>query len=418
MKRLMPQHGQDQLASHLNKLPAARKRAITNSLNRLPAKTFSKKLLTWFETHGRKALPWQQNPTPYRVWVSEIMLQQTQVSTVIPYFERFMAAFPTVADLAHADEDAVLHLWTGLGYYARARNLHKAAQQICAEHQGELPTDTDALISLPGIGQSTAGAIVSLSSNIWAPILDGNVKRVLARVHRVRGPVQETAVQHHLWALSHHYTPEAAKAFNQGMMDIGATVCTRTRPNCTACPFKKVCSAHENNQTDQFPEPKTATTKPTKTSSFLLLESAPGRQHAAVLLEKRPNTGIWGGLWGFPEFDDEAALLAQVNQHLSQQVQTVTHLRPIKHIFTHFTLQITPVVITLNKRHNKPLGPDYARQTQWFALNSPPTVGLAAPVARLIKQLQKQHAKRLTEKANQGTYHPAKTQQITEVDAL
>jgi len=422
MKRLTPHPGEDQLTVHLKKLPAARKRAITNSLNRLPTKTFASKLLKWFDKHGRKALPWQHNPTPYRVWISEIMLQQTQVSTVIPYFERFMAAFPDVSALAAAHEDTVLHHWAGLGYYARARNLHKAAKMICAEYNGDLPITPEALISLPGIGQSTAGAIISLSSNRWAPILDGNVKRVLARVHRVRGPIQETAVQHHLWALSHHYTPsKAAKAFNQGMMDIGATICTRTRPNCAACPFETFCSAHRMSQTHQFPEPKNASPKPTRSSSFLMLISANTYAEAAIMLEKRPNRGIWGGLWGFPEFERNDVLFAFVKQHLPKPARqqkklsdnlivATAKLPPIRHIFTHFTLQITPVVITVDKRHNNPLGADYARITQWFPLNALPSVGLAAPVAKLLKQLQKRHLGQAT-KSEPG-------QQLKEVNTV
>ncbi len=389
MKRELPNpSAQAQLDTHLKKLPATRKRAITNSLKRLAPTAFANKLLKWFDQHGRKALPWQQNPTAYRVWVSEIMLQQTQVSTVIPYFERFMKRFPTVEALASAEQDEVLHLWTGLGYYARARNLHKAAQQVCEVHQGHFPKTVEALIDLPGIGQSTAGAVLSLSSNQWAPILDGNVKRVLARVHRIKGPVQETVVQHHLWALSHHYTPpKAAKAFNQGMMDIGATLCTRSRPQCDACPLQSLCGAHQTAQTDQYPEPKKSGQKPTRTSTFLILQTETG----AVLLEKRPSKGIWGGLWGFPEFDNHPALsntLAQQLNHAATPLST-EQLDPIKHIFTHFTLQITPVVITLKKRHNKPLGTNYDRPTQWFPLSELPAVGLAAPVAKLLKQLTK-----------------------------
>lgn len=391
MKRELPSpSAQEQLDAHLKRLPATRKRAITNSLKRLPPKTFSNKLLKWFDQHGRKALPWQQNPTPYRVWVSEIMLQQTQVSTVIPYFERFMARFPTVEALAGAEQDDVLHLWTGLGYYARARNLHKAAQQICEYYQGEFPDHVEALMDLPGIGQSTAGAVLSLSSNRWAPILDGNVKRVLARVHRINGPVQENLVQHHLWALSHHYTPKkSAKAFNQGMMDIGATLCTRSRPQCDVCPLQSLCGAYQASQTDQYPEPKKSSTKPTKASTFLILRAKSG----AVLLEKRPSQGIWGGLWGFPEFENKETLNEALENTVGAKVAAATteQLRPIKHIFTHFTLNITPVVITIDKRHNKPLGAKYDRPTQWFPLTEAPAVGLAAPVARLLKQLTKHH---------------------------
>lgn len=389
MKRDLPNLTPEaQLDQHLRRLPAPRKRAITNSLKRISPKSFASKLLKWFDQHGRKALPWQQNPTPYRVWVSEIMLQQTQVSTVIPYFERFMTRFPEVEDLAAAAQDEVLHLWTGLGYYARARNLHKAAQRICIDYQGTFPNTVEALMDLPGIGQSTAGAVLSLSSNTWAPILDGNVKRVLARVHRINGPVQENIVQHHLWALSHHYTPkQSAKAFNQAMMDIGATLCTRSRPQCDACPLHSLCGAYQHRQTDRYPEPKTSTAKPTQSCSFLILRTASDD----ILLEKRPSTGIWGGLWGFPEFDSAKALIdaSQKTFKGGQTTLPAEHLGTIKHIFTHFTLNISPVVITLNKRHNHPLGTKYDRETKWFPLSQTPAVGLAAPVARLLKQLRK-----------------------------
>ena len=243
----------------------------------LPADVFQRRLLAWFDEHGRHDLPWQQERTPYRVWVSEIMLQQTQVATVIPYFERFMARFPDVVALAAAEQDEVLHLWTGLGYYARGRNLHKAARVVVAEHGGELPLGLEALAALLGIGRSTAGAIVSQSSGRRAVILDGNVKRSLTRLHAVEGWPGRPAVERRLWALAEHYTPDTRLAdYTQAMMDLGATLCRRGRPDCARCPFADVCVAHARGEERRFPESKPKTALPTRTTLMLLLRDERG----------------------------------------------------------------------------------------------------------------------------------------------
>ena len=264
----------------------------------LTPEAFQSRLLGWFDRHGRKTLPWQHDKTPYRVWVSEIMLQQTQVATVIPYFERFMARFPSVAYLADAKQDEVLHLWTGLGYYARARNLHSAAQVVMAEHGGEFPVQSlDAMAALPGIGLSTAGAIISISTGRRAVILDGNVKRVLTRLHGVQGWPGRTAVHRELWRLAERYTPsERLPDYSQAMMDLGATLCTRSKPGCLICPFADVCIAHARGEEWRFPEAKPKKTLPERHTRMLLLCGDDGH----VLLEQRPPSGLWGRAVVFP----------------------------------------------------------------------------------------------------------------------
>src|SRR5690606_34704110 len=255
-------------------------------------KQFQRAVLGWYDQHGRKDLPWQQQITPYRVWVSEIMLQQTQVSTVIPYFERFMHRFPDVQALARAPVDDVLHHWTGLGYYARARNLHKAAQKVAQEFAGEFPADIDALTSLPGVGRSTAGAIASLAMNLRAPILDGNVKRVLARFYAIDGYPGERAVEQQLWHHAENLTPHTRlREYTQVMMDLGATLCTRSKPRCDDCPLQKSCRAFADNSMHLYPGRKAKKALPTRRTWMLLLEDAEGR----VLLEQRPPAGLWGG---------------------------------------------------------------------------------------------------------------------------
>ena len=251
-------------------------------------------LLAWFDQHGRKDLPWQTNRTPYRVWISEIMLQQTQVSTVIPFYERFMAQLPTVQDLAAAAEDTVLHLWTGLGYYARARNLHRCAKQVCALHSGVFPNALAGLEALPGIGRSTAGAILSLAMDARAPILDGNVKRVLARYHAVEGWPGQRAVSDTLWSHAEHLTPQKRVAdYTQAIMDLGATLCMRSKPNCRACPLSRRCQALAEDRVQELPTKKKAPAKPIRQARFFVLRLPDNR----VLLEQRQQSGLWGGLW-------------------------------------------------------------------------------------------------------------------------
>lgn len=335
------------------------------------SETFSTRLLAWFDQHGRKDLPWQRNIDPYRVWVSEIMLQQTQVTTVIPYYERFMSRFPQVTDLARADQDEVLHLWTGLGYYARARNLHKTAQTVTEQFNGEFPDSQDALESLPGIGRSTAGAIRAIAFQQHATILDGNVKRVLARYFAVAGWPGETSVAKTLWQHAEQLTPKARTAdYTQAIMDLGATLCVRTRPLCDLCPVNLDCKARETHAIDQYPGKKPKKEKPVKRTCMLIIENQDGE----VFLEQRPTSGLWGGLWAFPECDHEA--LPDLLKPLDSKPETLAEFR---HTFTHFHLDITPVrcrVKALPQINEKP--------SRWYSISEPDEIGLTRPVTKIL----------------------------------
>ncbi len=304
---------------------------------------FSKRLLHWAKQHGRHDLPWQQDKTRYRVWVSEIMLQQTQVATVIPYYQKFMAAFPDVKSLARATQDEVLAHWSGLGYYARGRNLHKSAIIVCDEHKGELPGNIEQLQALPGIGRSTAAAILSLTDNQPEPILDGNVKRVLARYHGIDGWPGKTEVLRKLWQLSEEITPQQHTGrFNQAMMDLGATLCTRTRPGCTDCPLASSCVAHSEGEPEKYPGKKPKKNLPIKSTAMMLLRN----EHGAVKLERRPPSGIWGGLWGLPELPMDAVGNVKMQRQWLQQQHLKSKAKPEKiaafrHTFSHYHLDIT-----------------------------------------------------------------------------
>ncbi len=362
-------------------MPFSRSGAMSQSHSiDLTANTFQARLFEWFERHGRRTLPWQQNKTPYRVWISEIMLQQTQVATVIPYYERFMARFPRVEDLAEAAQDEVLHLWTGLGYYARARNLHRAAQVVVAEHDAEFPVHSlEAMMALPGIGRSTAGAIISISTGRRAVILDGNVKRVLSRLHAVEGWPGRPVVERKLWQLAEHYTPDTRLSdYTQAMMDLGATLCTRGRPSCLLCPFVDVCQAHARGEEKRFPESKPRKTLPERSTQMLLLQDAKGH----VLLEQRPPSGIWGGLWCFPQFDDERALQEWLDQN-APTARLEPSWNAFTHTFSHFHLKIQPRPATLDTE------PDAVGETarHWYNPHAPASIGLAAPVKALLERL-------------------------------
>lgn len=289
----------------------------------------TKSVLNWFESHGRKNLPWQKNITPYRVWLSEIMLQQTQVTTVIPYFERFIKQFPTLKKLALANEDTVLHLWTGLGYYSRARNLLKTAKIIQKEFQSKFPTDLTTLQQLPGIGRSTAGAILALSMHQQATILDGNVKRVLSRVFALNAWQHEKK----LWAIAEALTPKKnIAAYTQAMMDLGAMICTRTKPKCTICPLQKQCIAYRHEQQTEFPGKKPKKTLPIRQIQLLLLYDNQGK----ILLEKRPAKGIWGGLWSLPEYNHvDIKHFCEKTYHC--EIKSLKKQPPFRHTFRTFT---------------------------------------------------------------------------------
>jgi A/G-specific adenine glycosylase len=336
-------------------------------------------LLAWWEHNGRKDLPWQQNPTPYRVWVSEIMLQQTQVGTVVPYYDRFMGAFPDVQALARAELDSVLHLWSGLGYYARARNLHRAAGEICERFGGELPSDIGELESLPGIGRSTAGAILALAGNLRHPILDGNARRVLARVFGVAGWPGDTAVHRELWRLADARTPAHRVAnYTQAIMDLGASVCTRRKANCIACPLSVQCIARQRDVVDQIPAPRPKRNRPQREIVLVMVVRADG----AVLLEKRPSSGVWGGLWGFPETLEVDQVPAWCHSQVGIVPQRIQVRGVLRHGFTHFDLAMTPVEAHIKNSPPRAMEGD---RWLWYNLNQPAAVGIAAPVARLLE---------------------------------
>ncbi len=346
--------------------------------------SFGVNLVAWHALRGRKDLPWQKDRSPYRVWVSEVMLQQTQVTTVIPYFERFMARFPTLRALADAPVDEVLHAWSGLGYYARGRNLHRAARRIRDEFGGEFPVDFDLVRSLPGIGRSTAGAILALALDRRFPILDGNVKRVLARHFAVAGNPALRAVENRLWELSERCTPHTwVDVYTQAIMDLGATVCVRHRPRCTRCPLAGSCVAFSEGRQAEFPSPKvrgaSAAARRAKRTVMLVARHSNG----AILLEKRPLHGIWGGLWCLPEFSSEAAAWSYAAQHLVAAEPEATSLDEIQHRFTHFDLAITPLLVGCRGSAGIMEGPG----TLWYNPREPAAIGLPAPVQGLLETL-------------------------------
>lgn len=342
-----------------------------------PPDDFSQRLLNWFDLHGRKDLPWQKPASPYRVWLSEIMLQQTQVVTVIPYFQRFIERFPDIASLAAASVDDVLQNWAGLGYYARGRNLHKAAQIIVAQHHGDLPKDFKALLDLPGIGRSTAGAIMALAFKQPYPILDGNVKRVLSRyTAESRWPGDKHA-EADLWQLAEQLLPEKRiNDYIQAQMDLGATLCTRSKPRCADCPLNDDCQAYLAGTPTAYPISKPKKAIPHKQIRWLLF-----LHNNQLLLEKRPATGIWGGLWSFPEMAIDAELSHLLNDDNIADLQT---LDDIRHTFTHYRLTITPLLIELNQ--TIPAIRDTDRQC-WVKIDDTVSLGLPAPAKTLTRKL-------------------------------
>ncbi len=333
--------------------------------------TFAQRIIHWGRAHGRSDLPWQVNPAPYRVWVSEIMLQQTRVETVIGYFGRFMEAFPDVAALARADLDDVLALWSGLGYYARARNLHRAAEQIVAQHGGQVPGRLDDLVALPGIGRSTAGAIRSLGHGLPAAILDGNVKRVLARFHGLQGDLATSQNQRQLWEWSEQKIIDLKEvsAYTQHIMDLGAMLCTAQAPGCASCPLQNDCRAHRDAITHLVPAPKRRQKALPLRSTRMYLAID---QQQRILLEKRPGAGIWGGLWSLPESLDHDAAAAR-------------RWPILRHTFTHFQLDIDPVYLHV-PRHET--GVSEAAGRDWYTIDAALALGIPAPVRKLIQRLQ------------------------------
>ncbi len=341
---------------------------------------FADRLLAWYDQHGRHNLPWHHNRNAYRVWVSEIMLQQTQVTTVIPYFEAFMATFPDVQTLALAPEDDVLSHWSGLGYYARARNLHKAAKQVVEAYQGEFPCDQEQLESLTGIGRSTAAAIIAQAFEQRATILDGNVKRVLARYHAVPGWPGQTSVLNALWEHAETHTPDdRARDYTQAIMDLGAMVCTRSKPKCEICPLSTDCQAYANSETRLYPGSKPKKAKPEKTTWMLILEDAEGR----ILLERRPPSGIWGGLWSLPELDPaygSEELQDACERELGIACSNPDLISGFRHTFSHYHLHIQPARLPVI-RSTQIADTDRLR---WLHRDEALTLGLPAPIRTLL----------------------------------
>jgi len=346
----------------------------------MPPTPFTQRLLDWHHQSGRKDLPWQTSLDAYGVWVSEIMLQQTQVQTVIPYYERFMQRFPSIKALAEASEDDVLHHWSGLGYYARARNLHKAAQIIQSRHQGVFPNKFNQVLALPGIGRSTAGAILAFAFQQRHPILDGNVKRVLCRYHGIEGYPGVKLVETQLWQLADQHTPnQQLPAYTQAIMDLGATCCTRAKPHCLTCPQKADCFAFNHHQTDVLPHRKPKPSFRKKKSVFMLVIAD---QHRQLYLIKRPASGIWGSLYCFPELESRADVDHWLNQHINADLTYKASSAAINHRFTHFDLVIQPLYIKLI-----PGCEVSAKNAIWFDPNRPQPLGLPTPVQTIIDTL-------------------------------
>lgn len=344
-------------------------------------KLFQTLLLDWFHQNGRQNLPWQHPKTPYRVWLSEVMLQQTQVATVIPYFERFTLHFPNIETLAKAKSDQILSLWAGLGYYARARNLHRAAQIILQCHQGQLPQTLEALQALPGIGRSTAGAILSLAFNQSAPILDGNVKRVLSRWYGISGWPGNPKVSKQLWELALKYTPKQNSSwYTQAIMDLGSLVCIRKKPHCEKCPISPYCVAYAQQRPWDYPASKPIKARPVRAVQCLLLMN----QQQEILLEKRPPVGIWGGLWSLPECICGVDIKAWCLEHYFCQVESVVPYPSFRHSFTHFHLEISPVLCKVSN-WNPPLQDN----PKWLWHNDHQEIqrGLASPIKKLLSRV-------------------------------
>ncbi|MGH8552634.1 MAG: A/G-specific adenine glycosylase, partial [Methylococcales bacterium] len=333
-------------------------------------------VLDWAQIHGRRDLPWQQSISPHRVWIAEVMLQQTRVETVIPYFERFMNRFPGVADLADAPLDTVLAHWSGLGYYSRARNLHKAAGMIVTAKR--FPDSLEALCKLPGIGRSTAGAILSVGFEKFGVILDGNVKRVLARVYAIEGRLDDARVKNELWRLSEELSPRKhCREYTQAIMDLGATVCTPHQPDCSACPWSSNCIAFARDRTHELPSPRKHKTLPTKSCTLLMLRD----QRGQCYLVKRPPVGIWGGLWALPEFASKPDTLEWCRKSGATNLQWWPQKR---HTFSHFHLDYTPVVADWS---NPGLGVGENGPSLWCDPEHTNQLALPAPIKRLVERL-------------------------------
>ena len=341
---------------------------------------FARRLIRWQRRHGRNDLPWQATRDPYLVWLSEVMLQQTQVATVIPYFERFRARFSDIAALASADEDEVLALWSGLGYYSRARNLHRAARMIVEEHGSVFPSQREIIETLPGIGRSTAAAIAAFAFGAREAILDGNVKRVLARHFAVSGWPGTPAVERKLWQIAEALLPSRSiEIYTQAVMDLGATVCTTRAPACDRCPVRAACEAHARDDVERFPAARPRRALPRKSTTMLVLV-----HQGEVLLEKRPPTGVWGALWCFPEIESgRVAKRVAINRYGCKLADTKA-LAPLAHSFTHFSLTIEPLLARATSRN----GLAAEAGCIWLPLEDASAAAVPTPVRRILQSLE------------------------------
>jgi A/G-specific adenine glycosylase len=342
---------------------------------------FTKLLLDWYNSHGRHDLPWRQSLSPYRVWISEIMLQQTRVDTAIPYFNAFMKRFPNIKTLVSAPIDEVMYFWAGLGYYARARNLHRAASIIMDRYAGEFPGDIKDVMSLPGIGRSTAGAILAISKQQRQAILDGNVKRVLARFNAIEGWPGSTETNARLWEVAERYTPEyRVSNYTQAIMDLGAIVCTRKKPDCIHCPVQSGCQARKLSRQHDLPFPKPGKKLPVRKTVFAILENQAGD----ILLEHRPPTGIWGGLWGFPEFSPDQDITLWLDKQWGYTANKVAYKSTLRHNFSHFRLDITPVHVMINESNHTIQDNNHYF---WCNPSDQSLIGMAKPVKKLMQEI-------------------------------
>lgn len=357
-----------------------------------PDTSFAAVLVAWQKQCGRHSLPWQNTRDAYKVWLSEIMLQQTQVATVIPYYQRFLASFPDVFSLAAARSDDVMTLWSGLGYYSRARNLHKCAQIVVQEYGGVFPSDPAILEQLPGIGKSTAAAIAVFSSGVRAAILDGNVIRVFSRIFGIGELPTEKAGKDKFWELAYSLLPDTdLEAYTQGLMDLGATVCVRSKPDCMRCPFSGRCVALAENRIDELPVRKAKKSSPVKQTIMLVLHS-----NGEVLFEKRPESGIWGGLYSLPEkewrTDGKSAKDAAMTDELAffassfGTVASMAFLEPFVHVFSHFRLVITPCIIELSERTMQVAEDAWF----WYDMDRLDEAPVPAPVRKLLENVLRQ----------------------------
>lgn len=345
---------------------------------------FSSKVLAWFDVHGRHNLPWQKNRSLYNTWIAEVMLQQTQVKTVIPYYEKFLKSFPSITELGNSSLDTVLNHWAGLGYYSRARNLHASAKIILEKHTGVFPDLYDDVLALPGIGPSTAGAILAQALDEPFPILDGNVKRVLCRFHAIEGVTSLAKINHLLWEKAKLYTPENRAAdYTQAIMDLGATICQRSSPKCSLCPLSEKCDARKNDAVELYPTKKVKKSLPVKQVQLLVVNNNLG----AVLLEKRPPSGIWGGLWSLPETSLEERVDDFCSTRWNLQCEGKSLGKVFRHTFSHYHLDITPCWVMINdKSQNSSSTISESSDLAWCKPNQLEEFGVAAPISMLLQQ--------------------------------